>query len=94
MSVLRARALQLQRRLSSKHSAPLTTPTIEAMTFATLRALHTVIGDALTEMERIYALTAGGVVLQLLRPHGWTRLMRVPFYHVVRVLTQAIGSNV
>ena len=46
------------------------------------------------EMERIYALTAGGVVLRPLRPHRWTRLMRVPFYHVVRVLTQAIGSNV
>ena len=47
------------------------------MTFATLRALHTVIGDALAEMERIYAARsaeAGG------RPLDYPSL-DVPYYH-------------
>ena len=49
------------------------------MTFATLRALHTVIGDALTEMERIYAARsaeAGGGGAPLDYPS-----LDVPYYH-------------
>ena len=49
------------------------------MTFATLRALHTVIGDALTEMERIYAARSaegGGGGAPLDYPS-----LDVPYYH-------------
>ena len=46
------------------------------MTFATLRALHTVIGDALTEMERVYAARSveGGTPLDY-------PSLDVPYYH-------------
>ena len=46
------------------------------MTFATLRALYTVIGDALTEMERVYAARSaeGGTPLDY-------PSLDVPYYH-------------
>ncbi len=46
------------------------------MTFATLRALHAVIGDALTEMERVYAARSAEGGLPLDYPS-----LDVPYYN-------------
>ena len=50
--------------------------TIPVMTFATLRALHTVIGDALTELERVYAARSAESGTSLDYPS-----LDVPYYH-------------